>query len=334
MCASLQVRDLSKIGRWVGVDLGGTWIRIALSDEKGHFLTKTKERVDKSSAKAIGHQIINLTRFLCKKCAVDTSILRGVGIVATGPLKQDRGALIKPTAMPFDYVPLTEPVTEELGVPACLVNDAVGAALGERTFGAAKGLDNYVYVTISTGIGAGAVVDGTLLIGKDGNAHEVGHIVIDYEGRLECGCGRRGHWEAYCSGSNIPKFVRMRLKDMSEEHVKKSLLFKKTKGDWSRLVAADLFDAARKGDRLSVKLVNEIGLLNAMGFANVINAYDPSLITVGGTVTLKNKEMILPPIKKHAKDYAINRVPRIKITQLGDEIGLYGAIAAAQKYIS
>lgn len=85
---------------------------------------------------------------------------------------------------------------------------------------------------------------------------------------------------------------------------------------------------------MALQLVEEIGVLNAIGFANVINAYDPSLITVGGTVTLKNKKMILSPIKKHVKEYAINRVPKIMVTPLGEDIGVYGAVAAVSKYIS
>jgi len=102
----------------------------------------------------------------------------------------------------------------------------------------------------------------------------------------------------------------------------------------SKLAASDLFAAAKKADSISVKLVEEIGVLNAIGFANVVNAYDPSLITVGGTVTLKNKKMILSPIKKHVKDYVINRIPKIMVTPLGDDVCLYGAIATAQTYIS
>ncbi len=94
-----------------------------------------------------------------------------------------------------------------------------------------------------------------------------------------------------------------------------------------------MFAAAKNGDTLSLQLVEEIGVLNAMGFANAINAYDPSLITVGGTVTLKNKKMILSPIKKQVKDYAINRVPKIAVTPLGDDACIYGAVAAALRYI-
>lgn len=325
---------MSKPENWIGVDLGGTCVRVALSDEKGKFVGRMDEKVDKSNAHAVSKQIARITRFLCAKHKLRINAIKGIGIAAAGPLIQDEGVLIRPTNIPFDLVPLTEPVTEELEIPAYLINDCAGAALGESKFGAAKGLDNFVYVTISTGIGAGAIVNGTLLLGKDGNSHEVGHFVIDYAGKLICGCGKPGHWEAYCSGRNIPNFVRMRFREMPTGMVKESLLAKRMEGDLSKLAAADLFDAAKESDDLSLKLVNELGVLNAVGFANVINAYDPSLITVGGTVTLKNKDMVLAPIRKHVAEYSVNRVPRIKITPLGDDVGLYGAVATAIRYLS
>jgi glucokinase len=328
------VKNLSKAGYWVGVDLGGTWVRVVLSDGEGNFLERICEKVDKSSAGAISKQIVRIARFVCNKHGFHTEAIRGVGIAATGPLIQDEGMLIKPTYIPFDVVPLTKPISEELGVPTCLINDCVGAALGESMFGAAKRLENFVFVTIGTGIGCGAIVNGTVLLGKDGNGHEVGHFVIDSEGKLICGCGQPGHWEGYCSGRNIPNFVRMRIKETPTEIVKESLLLKCIGGDLSKLAAADLFAAAKKHDSFSLKLVNELGVLNAQGFANVISAYDPSLITIGGTVTLKNKRMILSPIRKHVGEYTVNRVPRIVITPLGDDVGLYGAVATATKYLS
>jgi glucokinase len=327
------VKELPETEHWIGVDLGGTWLRVAISSDRGRFVERVDEKVDKRSANAINKQIVRIARFLCGKHHLEMRTMKGVGIASAGPLVQDKGILVKPVNLPFDIVPLTKPVEEQLDIPACLINDCAGAALGEKMFGAAKGIDNFVYITISTGIGAGAIVNGTLLLGKDGNGHEVGHFVIDYEGKLLCGCGRPGHWEGYCSGRNIPNFVRMRLKDVSIENVKESLLSKMLGGDFSRLAAADLFNAAKKHDNLSLQLINEIGILNAIGVANVINAYDPSLITIGGTVTLKNKQMILSPIRKHVHEYALNRIPRIQITPLGDDVCLYGAVAAAMEYL-
>ena len=315
----------------IGVDLGGTWVRLALSDEKGNFIGKVQKEVDKSSEKAIGKQIVAMVRLLCMEGDVDFASIEGVGIASTGPLNLKEGVLVKPTNLPFEYVPLAEPISRELGLPTYLFNDCTAAVLGERKFGNGKGLDNIAYITIGTGIGGGAIVDGRLLLGKDGNAVEIGHLTIDFKGRLKCGCGKKGHWEAYCSGRNIPNFVRMRLKEIDKKIVKKSLLFKKLKGDLSKLSSQDLFNAAKSGDKLSLQLIEEIGILNAIGFANVINAYDPSLITVGGTVTLKNKKLVLSPIKKYVKNYVVNRVPKIMVTPLGEDVGVYGAVAAVLK---
>ena len=322
---------MSKRKYIIGVDLGGTWVRAALSDEKGKIMEKVQERVDVSSEKAVSNQIVKIVRILCNRRGVDINSLEGIGIASAGPLDIKEGALINPTNLPFDYVPLTRPINEQLDVPTFLINDCAAAVLGESIFGAGKGLDNLVYITIGTGIGGGAIVDGHLLLGKDGNAVEIGHITIDYEGRLECGCGKRGHWEAYCSGRNIPNYVRMRLEEVDEELKRQSLLFKKIKGELSQLSPQDLFEAAKRGDKLSLQLVEEIGVLNAIGFANVINAYDPSLITVGGTVALKNEELILPPIRKYVKNYAVNRLPKIIITPLGENIGIYGGISIVLK---
>lgn len=319
---------------FIGVDLGGTWVRVALSDEKGNFLGRVSEMVDKRSEKTVSTQIIKLIRLVCNKGGVDVSLLRGIGVASAGPLNLREGALINPTNLPFEYVPIKEPISKELGVPVCVINDCTAAVLGEREFGAGRGVDNLVYIAIGTGIGGGAIVNGQLLLGKDGNAVEIGHLTVDYEGKLKCGCGKRGHWEAYCSGRNIPNFVKMKLEETDRKVVEKSLLFKKVGGDLSKLSCWNLFDAAKSGDKLSLQLLDEIGILNAIGFANVVNAYDPSLITVGGTVTLKNKELVLSPIKKYIKSYTVNRLPKIMVTPLGGDVGLYGSIATVSRILS
>jgi len=275
-----------------------------------------------------------MIRLLCKQSNIDPTTLEGVGIASAGPLDLKKGVLIKPANLPFEYAPLTEPISRELRLPAYLVNDCTAAVLGERVFGAGKGLDNIVYITIGTGIGGGAIVDGCLLLGKDGNAVEIGHLTIDFKGRLKCGCGKKGHWEAYCSGRNIPNFVRMRLEEIDKTIVEKSLFYAKVNGNLFHLSSEILFNAAKEGDKLSLQLVEEIGVLNAIGFANVINAYDPSLITVGGTVTLENKKLILSPVRRYVRNYVVNRVPKIIVTPLGDDVGIFGAVAAVLKFRS
>lgn len=315
----------------IGVDLGGTQVRVALSDEDGNFAARLKEVVNKESEGAISDQIIKMVNLACNESDVDLTNLRGVGIASTGPLDLKKGALASPTNLPFEFVSLTNPISSELEVPVSLINDCAAGVLGERQFGAGKGLDNLVYVTLGTGIGGGAIVDGHLLLGKDGNAVEIGHLTIDYTGRLRCGCGKRGHWEAYCSGKNIPNFVRMKLKESDDREVKNSILSEYAGQDFTRFDSKILFDAAKNGDDLSVRFVEEIGKLNAVGFASVIDIYDPSLITIGGSVALKNEKLVLDPIKRYVDEHARNRVPRIMITPLAEDVGLYGAIAAVLK---
>jgi glucokinase len=316
----------------VGVDLGGTWIRVALSDEKGRILERTREQVDKTSEYAISAQIPRLIQSLLHRRDIGPRHLEGIGIASAGPLDLKKGRIVKPPNLPFDQVPITGPVAEKLGVPTYLINDCTAAVLGEREFGAGRRVKNLVYITIGTGIGGGAIVDGHLLWGKDGNAVEVGHFSIDAQERLPCGCGKRGHWEAYCSGNNIPNFIELRIGEMKDAFVKQSFLRKDMKGRVSNLAAEDLFAAARRGDRLSLRLVDEIGTLNAMGFANVINAYDPSLIAVGGSVALRNRNLVLSPIIDKVKDHVcVNRLPKILPTLLGEDVGVYGAVAAVRE---
>jgi len=311
----------------VGVDLGGTNVRVALGDDEGRILAKISERTEKTKGpEGISEQIARIIRCLEEKEA-KTGEIMGIGIGSAGPLDLNRGGLMKPTNIPYDFIPLVEPLEDTFHLPTYLLNDCSTAVMGEKFFGAGKKHENLAYITLSTGIGGGIYVDGHLLIGKDGNATEIGHFTIDYEGKLLCGCGKRGHWEAYCSGNGIPNYVRLLLSQGRFEGVKDSLLMRRISGDLNRLTAKILYDCAKAGDPLALELVDKIGVLNSVGFACVVDAYDPSLITVGGSIALRNENLIIDPIRQGVKEHARNRVPEIKITPLGDDVVLYGALA-------
>ncbi|MCF7890855.1 ROK family protein [Candidatus Bipolaricaulota bacterium] len=311
-----------------GVDIGATWVRVAISDSSGDIMAKDREPIDTSSNLGVSKQIEKVGRNLCKIVDCDPAELSWIGIASAGPMNRKEGKLVSPSNIPLKEVPLAGPLEDSFDTKVELINDGISAVLAESKYGAGIDYENLVYITISTGIGGGVITDGHLLIGKNGNAAEVGHFTIDEEGKLKCGCGRRGHWEAYCSGSNIPGFVRMSLEGVDAEE-RNSPLSEEKKKDFQNFHPRDLFEYAKQGDELALELVEEIGRLNAIGFATVTEAYDPDLITVGGGVALNNPELILEPIKKKVTDYTQNEVPKIKITPLSEENVLYGAIARA-----
>ena len=310
----------------LGVDIGATWVRVAIANPSGDILEKTKEPIETSSELGVSNQIAKMGRELFERIGCTPKELIGIGIASAGPMNRKEGKLISPSNIPLEIVPLAEPLEREFDTGVELLNDGVSAVLAESKYGAGIDNDNLVYITISTGIGGGAIIDGNLLIGKNGNAVEVGHFTIDEAGKLECGCGRRGHWEAYCAGSNIPNFVELKL-DEGQFTGEDSPILEAKKADFENFEPKDLFDLASAGDDLALDLVKEMGRFNAIGFATVTEAYDPELITVGGGVALNNPELILEPMKKRIEDYTQNEVPEIKITPLKEESVLLGAIA-------
>ncbi len=308
----------------VGVGLGATNIRAALGNVEFGILRRIEDRTIKAeSPDTVIQQFIHLIE---KVSADDLGKVRAIGIGSIGPLDCWGGVILNPPNVPFKNVPVAEALQERFNVPVYLLNDCTAAALGEWFFGAGRGLKNLAYITLSSGVGGGAIVDGVLLLGKDGNAAEIGHMVIDFEERLTCNCGGRGHWEAYSSGAGIPKFTKHLVESRPNEF-RGSVIEDLVKG--GELTPEVLFDLARSGDEKALEIIEEIGRLNAIGFANVNTLYDPDLITVGGSIALNNQELVLKPILANIGRYTVNRTPEIRITPLGGDIVLYGAIALA-----
>ncbi len=299
----------------LSVDIGATNIRVASGDHEG-LKSKRSETTDRGNGPlGVSAQIIRMAHEL----GIDH--VESVGVGSIGPIDIASGSIVDTPNFPFEEVPVTEPLQKAFRVPVSLLNDCTAAVLGEKSFGAGKGVDNLAYVTLSTGLGGGAIVDGHLLIGKDGNAVEVGHITIAPDSPLTCGCGSPGHWEAYSSGNNIPNFARHILGEEEGGNLIHGL------------TVETLFDAAKAGDAAALQVVHELGKVNAVGFANVVNAFDPELITIGGSIALNNPELILGPILESIDRHLLNRRPRIMITPLGDEVVLYGALARALSLI-
>ena len=291
----------------VGVDIGGTNLRVCLGDERGKIETKLSEKLDVGSKDSVVEQIT----MMVKSSGDEFS---AIGIGSIGLLDLRKGELSNPVHIPFKNIPIVKLLKKEFGVPVYLVNDCDAGVVGEKFFGLGKNEENLAYLTISTGIGCGVILNGRLLLGKDGNATEVGHFTVDLERKLKCGCGGYGHWEAYCSGRNIPNFVR---------------LFAKNDARLSSITTEQFFDKAKSKDKLAMEIMDKLGEINAIGISNINAAYDVSLITIGGSVALKNRDLILNPILKNLPKYSINRVPKVALTPLGGDVVSYGALALA-----
>lgn len=292
--------------------------------------------------------------------------LAAIGVASAGPLKGGNiynSTNIKPVRLPRDfrgkplYIPLVGPLEEEFNVPVRLENDCNAAVLGEVYYGIGKEVEDkrslhLVYITLSTGFGGGVWDGGHLLRGKDGNAAEVGHFVVK-EGGLKCGCGNYGCAEAYCSGTGIAQNARVRLvkEDIRPEGGYGSEILRLAgeravgsgfqvpgskspePSGWELLesvTAPVVFEAAARGDRLAREVIEEACRYGGIALADIANAYDPQVITVGGALALEHPE-ILEPIRKEMLKHLNVAPPEVLLTPLRDAVVEYGALVLARE---
>ncbi|MFB6160470.1 MAG: ROK family protein [Haloferacaceae archaeon] len=305
---------------YVGVDLGATNVRAVVGDREATVCGRASRPTPQGpTGVAVTDAVLATVREACDAAGVDPASVAAGGVGAIGPLDLVEGAVEGPANLPdaVERVPLVGPLSTLLDAEVYLHNDTSAGVVGERFFSDSNP-DDMVYLTISSGIGAGVAVDGHVLSGWDGNAGEVGHMTLDPEGRMTCGCGRDGHWEAYCAGRNIPDYAR---------HVHDGEATALALDD-AELSAADVFALADE-DALAGRVVERVGRWNAIGVANVADAYAPLVVYVGGAVATNNPERVLGPIRKRLPDLVFVNVPDVRLTTLGDDVVVKGALASA-----
>ena len=308
---------------YVGVDLGATNVRAVVGDGGAAVLGSASRDTPRGpTGIAVTEAVLGVTREACAAAEIDPSEATAAGIGSVGPLDLAAGVVQGPANLPdtVKRIPLVGPVSRLLDTDEVyLHNDTVAGVIGER-FHAERNPDDMVYLTISSGIGAGVAVDGDVLTGWDGNAGEVGHMTVDPHGYMTCGCGLDGHWEGYCSGNNIPDYARELHAD---DPIETDLPL--TDPDFS---AVDVFGAAGD-DRFADHVIDQLAHWNAMGIANVIHAYAPIVVSVGGAVALNNPEAVLDPVREKLPEMVFINVPEVRLTELGDEVVVKGALASA-----
>ncbi|WP_323171276.1 ROK family protein [Natrialba sp. PRR66] len=309
---------------YAGVDLGATNVRAAVATDDGTTIGVSRNATPRGPTGIdITEGVLRTLREACGDAGVTPGEVVAAGIGSIGPFDLAEGAVIDPANLPdsIDRIPLTGPIEKLLDTDEVyLHNDTTAGVIGER-FHADRNPDDMVYITISSGVGAGICCDGEILGGWDGNAGEVGHCVVDPRGRLTCGCGRDGHWEAYCSGNAIPDYARLLAED--DPTISTDLPLESPE-----FTAKDVFEFAGE-DELAEYVIDQLAHWNAMGITNVIHSFAPIMISFGGAVALHNEALVVDPIRDRIADMVMTNVPEIRVTDHGDDVVLEGAIASA-----
>ncbi len=305
----------------IGVDIGGTLLRAARFDLDLNML----ERVEQATQAGLGQDAVlgRLYETIRQVLPDSPEALLGIGVSTPGPLDTQAGIVITTPNLPFTNFPLAEAIHQAIGGPVFIGNDADLAALAEHQLGAGQGINTMIYLTISTGIGGGIIINGDILTGN-GQGGEVGHMVIVPGGPL-CGCGHPGHLEAVASGTAIARIARERL-----EAGESSFLRELTGGDHSRITAKLVGQAMKQGDPLAGEIITQAGRYIGMAMASLMALLNPQIFVMGGGMT-RLGNLLFDPIREAVQEYALH--PRywentpIVLATLGSNAGLYGAAA-------
>jgi glucokinase len=306
-------------GLALGVDLGGTKIAAILATSQGKIIAREHRTTPTHEDPETVIQSLKRTIYELKEVSdVASSQISGIGIAAAGILDFKAGVVTTSPNLPgWQDIPLREIIQREYGWPTFLENDANAAALGEYYFGAAKGSSNFIYITISTGIGTGIFINGQLYRGVSGAAGEAGHMTIKADGNL-CSCGNIGCWESLASGSALAREAVRQIEQGAKTAIQ---------GDLTQITAETVSQAAQQGDRLAQELISHLGYYVGVGIVNLVNIFNPELILIGGGVT-EIGELLFQPAVNLVKERAFSlsaKAVRIEKAQLGSDSGTLGA---------
>ncbi|MCS7146449.1 MAG: ROK family protein [Aigarchaeota archaeon] len=313
----------------LAADVGATNMRVGLFSEKGELLrVKLGKTPQTQTHETVPRALLNLAKDVAGS---EWSSIKSCGVASIGPLDSKRGVILKAPniAEKGRDIPLLAGLTKELDVDYYFLNDCNAAAYGEWWAVKEGGVKNLIYITISSGIGGGVVDNRHLILGKQGNGAEIGHIVIDATGYMDCGCGGLGHWEAYCSGANIPRLAAKLLHDDRLERgtgLERSI-------EIGALDAKQCFELYYAGDPAAKRLFEFLKDCYAAGLTSVINAFDAEVLVLGGAIYLRNEDFFNSEVIPRIDKFLLLDKPRISKPVYGDLAPLYGAALCARDEI-
>jgi len=313
----------------LAVDLGGTKIIAAIISDKGqvmareYYLTLAEE-----GPQSVIDRILSAIDHILGSVNLDLSKLHSISLAAAGTIDLDKGLVtLSPNLPGWCNIPLRDIVKEKYRVDTFLINDASAAALGEHHFGAGRGVNNLVLLTLGTGIGGGIIINGELYSGPCGSAGEIGHTTIDVNGP-RCGCGNVGCLEMLASGTAIAQEAVRRI-----SQGERSSLTKILDGKVANITAKEVSLAAQNGDSLALAVISQAATYLGVAMVNLVNIFNPEMIIIGGGMAQMG-DFLLNTARQVVKERAFPlsaQAVRIVTAQLGDNAGVLGAAVFARQ---
>lgn len=305
----------------IAIDLGGTSFRVALCDAQGGVVRRVRHatRPEEGAAAVIARMVQ-----AAREVADGAPNVLGVGVASPGPLNPFTGVVLYVSTLNWRDVPLRDDLSRALGLPVQVNNDANLAALGEQQFGAARGCVDMAYVTLSTGIGCGVILNNRLVLGARGLATELGNTSVEYNSALNY-FGLPGALEGLAAGPAIATLAQRAL-----ANGRASLLRDLSGGRIEQISAREVGEAANQGDALALDIVRHAARVIGIGVVNLLHMFDPAMVVIGGSVALMG-EVLLHPLRETVRECAMppyQAIPLVR-AQLGDDSGLLGAAALA-----
>ena len=273
----------------IGIDMGGTNTAFGIVDARGNVIASDSIKTGKHSDinDYIDELYTEITRIMVANDAVDK--INGIGIGAPNA-NYYTGVIENQVNLPWPTpIPLAKLITDKFGIPCVITNDANAAAIGEMTYGVARGMKDFIMITLGTGVGSGIVVNGQMVYGHDGFAGELGHVIVKPNNGRMCGCGRAGCLEAYCSATGVARTAREFLDIRTEESKLREL-------DADKITSKDVYDCAVAGDKLAKEIFEYTGTILGEALANFTAFSSPEAFVLFGGLT-KSGELIMKPVR-------------------------------------
>ena len=314
---------------YIGVDLGGTNIAIGIVDKDLHIIEKGSVPTNPNrDPELIIKDMAALAARLLEKQGIPLSEVAYAGIASPGIANGETGIIELANNLPFRMFPIAEIFKKYLPVKNVYVeNDANAAALAEAMAGVAKGTKHSVMITLGTGVGGGIIINGKVYAGFNAAGAELGHIVIEHNGR-QCSCGRRGCWEAYSSATGLTNMTKEKITECRLKEIPTMMIDEADRD--GKVTARTAFNAMKAGDEVAKEVVDEYISYLATGLANIINIFQPEVLSIGGGVCGEGDYLLKPLLKiidreQYTRFASPDRKPVVKIAKLGNDAGILGA---------